>query len=113
MEPGIYNLIPIKKGTSVQAQNLATVTYQTDSIAIPLESAEIVLKDLNGCVYLTWSTSTGELTISGVDSNIVIKNFFSAETTSLWDIGTYTYELRVKTISGETWPILAGTMVVK
>lgn len=113
MKPAVYNFPSVKKGNSVQAQNIATITYETGSVPIPLSFAEIVVKDLNGCVYLTWNTVLGQLSISGADSNIVIKNFFSKNETSLWDVGTYTYELTVDTVAGETWAVLIGTMEVE
>jgi hypothetical protein len=113
MNPAVYNLPVVKRGFSVQSQNLASLSYQSNGEAIPLAFAEIVLKDLNGCVYLTWNTDSGELQISGENSNLVIKKFFNEEITGLWDIGTYTYILKVKTMSGETWPTLIGTMKVE
>lgn len=108
MIPATYNLPDVKRGNSIQEQNLATLTYQSDSSPIPLTSGEIIVKDNNGCLFQTWDAANGKISITGADENIVTKAAFSDAETAEWPAGKYTYELTVKLQSNEVWSILAG-----
>jgi hypothetical protein len=112
MTPAIYNLPNVQSGNSIQEQNIATITYQIDSSAIPLSSGEIKVYDNDGCLFATWNAANNKISITGASQNIVTKAMFTGAETKLWPLGKYTYELVVTLQSGEIWSILEGGMNV-
>ncbi len=106
--PTRYDLTGLRRGDSVPAVDLATVTDGANA-PVPIASALMQIRDLRDVLICEWSTTAGSLTITGADANVVHMERVPAMVTATWRPGPHVYDLEVTSVAGDTITVIEGT----
>lgn len=110
MTPATYALLPIKRGDTYAAYQIARITRA--SVGVPLASARLQIRTVNDQKIHEWSTALGTITLSGAATDTVTLAALDKVTTGKFPPGDYLYDLEVTTVAGETWTVMDGTVQI-
>lgn len=114
MVPGKYNLPEIRRGDTYPSRNIATVTDKATGDPIAISSARLQIRDeISNLVIYEWSTTLGNMTITGAGNNIVTLGALAIGDTEGFTTGPrHKYDLEITTSDSKTWTILEGRVEI-